>query len=113
MLLSGRASAVVLSADKSPKNGDFRERGKYVANGAIGNSNSVASDENILWADERCAVCLTSRPAGSFVRVRRGKARPRAYIRIYTSAPQAHACPCLCASWVVEGDTGWKAFIDL
>lgn len=35
-------------ADKSPKNGDFRERGKYVANGAIGNSNSVAGDENIL-----------------------------------------------------------------
>jgi len=47
--------------------------GKYVANGAIGNSNSVASDENILWAEERCAVCLTSGPAGSFVRAQCGK----------------------------------------
>lgn len=70
--------------DKSPKNGDFRERGKYVANGAIGNSNSVASDENILWADERCAVCLTSGPAGSFVRVRCGKASAHAYWHAHT-----------------------------
>jgi len=75
--------------------------GKYVANGAIGNSNSVASDENILWADERCAVCLTSGPAGSFVRVQCGK-RARA-----DDHARADNQPCLCGSrWKETGMVG-------
>lgn len=86
-------------ADKSPKNGDFRERGKYVANGAIGNSNSVASDENILWADERCVVCLTSGPAGSFVRVGVEKRS-----RTHTAK---HTCASVCVFRGWWKGTGW------
>jgi len=92
-------------ADKSPKNGDFRERGKYVANGAIGNSNSVASDENILWANERCAVCLTSGSAGSFVRIQCGK-RPRTHTGTHIPTDR-HTCARVRVSREWWKRTGW------
>lgn len=79
MLLSGRVSAAMPGPINHRKTAISAKGENTVANGAIGNSNSVASDENILWADERCAVCLTSGPAGSFVRVRCGKASAHAY----------------------------------
>lgn len=59
---------------------------------------AFASDENILWVDERCAMCLTSGLAGSFVHVRwRKSSRTRSY---YMCIYSKYIDTCTCA-WAV------------